>query len=508
MPPPSKDRGFHPEDLMKYYLVCFYILSSSAIYCAWASDTPELVPVAAPDAEAMLQQGNAPQSGESPSCMESAATLYTHLMWAVYCRTDEHNIRKSKTAYDVLVDEFCINSLDVGDRGKKKSAAIAPKKVDGKGSSFIYTQRAALRLNTLQDIRGAELDCREAIALNPQNVPATWLLAKILTKRVFSSPRTGQNGLKLQEEMLAVLKRVVELDANHIDAHRYLGSIARDLRQTELAIASFKALTRIMPFEWQYHRELGDLYEAQNQIQDAILSYERIVTIQPAHTGARNHLGQLYLRVGDAMKAVNVFQAILDALPTGDAGTQRNRMPGVGRPPRFAGQHANGGAAEIDAHFGSGLAYQELNNFEKAEFHLMKAAQFLQERAKQTGNAAARAEFIERLQDVRYALGQVYLRFNAPKQATEIFADVLATDEQNIAAMMGIGMAYHSIGDVEQAETYLRKAIAVSPDEGSRMHTTRWGISMQKRESNWMKHLCSCDAPSRLCRHLVPILIA
>ena len=432
---------------MKYYLVCFYILSSSAIYCAWASDTPELVPVTAPDAEAMLQPN-----------MESAATLYTHLMWAVYCQTGEHNIRKSKTAYDVLVDEFCIDSLDVGDRGEKKSTESATKanttkKVDGKGSSFIYTQRAALRLDTLQDIRGAELDCREAIALNPQNVPATWLLAKILTKRVFSSPRTGQNGLKLQEEMLAVLKRVVELDADHIDAHRYLGSIARDLRHTELAIASFKALTRIMPFEWQYHMELGDLYEAQNQIQDAILSYERIATILPEHTGARNHLGQLYLQVGDAMKAVNVFHALLDALPTGDAGTQRNRMS------------RDRDTTKIDAHFGLGLAYQELNNFEKAEFHLMKAAQFLQERAKQTRNAAELAEFIERLQDARYALGQVYLRFNAPKQATEIFADVLATDKQNIAAMMGIGIAYHSIGDVEQAETYLRNAIAGSPDE-------------------------------------------
>ena len=253
--------------------------------------------------------------------------------------------------------------------------------------------------------------------------------------------------------MLAVLKSVVELDADHIDAHRYLGSIARDLRHTELAIASFKALTRIMPFEWQYHMELGELYEAQNQIQDAILSYERIVTILPAHTGARNHLGQLYLQVGDAMKAVNVFHALLDALPTGDAGTQRNRMS------------RDRDTTKIDAHFGLGLAYQELNNFEKAEFHLMKAAQFLQERAKQTRNAAELAEFIERLQDARYALGQVYLRFNAPKQATEIFADVLATDKQNIAAMMGIGIAYHSIGDVEQAETYLRNAIAVSPDE-------------------------------------------
>lgn len=431
---------------MKYYLVCFYILlvSSSAMYCAWASDTPELVPVAGPDAEAMLQPD-----------MASAATLYTRLMWAVYCRTGEHNVRKSKTAYDALVDEFCIDPLEVGEKGEKENRENAPKanttkKIDGKGSSFIYTQRAALRLNPLQDIRGAEMDCRKAIALNPQSVPATWLLAKILTKRFLASPRPRQS---VQEEMLAVLKRVVELDSDHIGAHSYLGSIARELGQRELASASFKALTRIMPFEWEYHMELGDLYKEQNQIQDAILSYERVVTILPAHTAARNHLGQLYLQVGDAMKAVNTFRTILEAFDSGEAQTQRNRTT------------VERAGAQIEAHYGIGLAYQELNNFEKAEFHLMKAAQFWQERAKHPRNAAARAEFIKRLQEVRYALGQVYLRFNAPKQATEIFADVLATDEQNIAAMIRLGIAYQMLDDVEQAETYLRKAIALSPDE-------------------------------------------
>lgn len=423
---------------MKYYLVCFYILlvCSGAIYCAWGFDTPELVPVTGHNAEGALQPD-----------MASAATLYTRLMWAVYCRTGEYNLRESRNAYDALVNEFCMDPEATG----------TEKQLDEKGSSFIYTQRAALRFNPiLQNLKGAEEDCEKAIALNPQNVPATWLLARILIKRFFSAARVRdpvKGELNLQQEMLTVLKRVVELDADHVRAHDSLGSIARYLGQTDLAIASFKALTRIMPFKWEYHMELGELYEAQHQIQNAILSYERVVTILPAHHEAQNHLGQLYLQAGNALSAVNTFRAVLDTFDSGEAGTQRKRTT------------MGSGEVEINAHFGIGLAYQELNNFEKAKFHLTQVVQFLQEREKQTRNRAVRAEFSQRLQDARYALGQVYLRFNAPKLATEIFADLLATDPRHIAAMVSIGIAYQMLADIKQAETYLRKAIALSPDE-------------------------------------------
>jgi len=414
---------------MKYYLVCFYILlvSSSAMYFAWASDTPELVPVAGPDAEAMLQPD-----------MASAATLYTRLMWAVYCRTGEYNIRKSKTAYDALVDEFCIDPLEVGEKGEKENRENAPKanttkKIDGKGSSFIYTQRAALRLNPLQDIRGAEMDCRKAIALNPQSVPATWLLAKILTKRFLASPRPRQS---VQEEMLAVLKRVVELDSDHIGAHSYLGSIARELGQRELASASFKALTRIMPFEWEYHMELGDLYKEQNQIQDAILSYERVVTILPAHTAARNHLGQLYLQVGDAMKAVNTFRTILEAFDSGEAQTQRNRTT-VGR-----------AGAQIEAHYGIGLAYQELNNFEKAEFHLRKAIALSPDEVPYAYNA----------------LGYLYAEQGIKlDEAAVLVQRALQTMPTSGAYLDSLGLIYFKQGKIDAAITTLEKALHYMP---------------------------------------------
>lgn len=277
---------------MKYYLVSIYILLVGCSW-AWASDTPELVP-AQTDDEGVLQPD-----------MASTTTLYKRLMWAVYCRTGEYNLRESRNAYDALVDEFCVDSSD-NREGSAPSLADSSTNttvlLDEKGSSFIYTQRAVLRFNPiLQNLKGAEEDCRKAIALNLQNVPATWLLARILIKRFFSAARVSnrvKDELNLQQEMLTVLKRVIELDADHARAQEYLGSIASRIGQTDLAIASFKALTRIMPFEWQYHMELGDLYKAQNQIQDAILSYERVVTILPGHTGARNHLGKLYLQVG------------------------------------------------------------------------------------------------------------------------------------------------------------------------------------------------------------------
>ncbi|MYA98942.1 hypothetical protein F4X90_04550 [Candidatus Poribacteria bacterium] len=100
-----------------------------------ADETPELVPLT--DADTALNAD-----------MTRAADIYAKLMWAAYCRTGERNIRKSKVAYDALIEEL-----------ELASESIEDKVVSAQGISFIYTERAALRsLPRLQDINGAEED--------------------------------------------------------------------------------------------------------------------------------------------------------------------------------------------------------------------------------------------------------------------------------------------------------------------------------------------------------------
>ena len=392
--------------------------------------------------------------------MRDAANFYATLMLAVYNGTGERNVRASKAAYDALIEEF--------GKPDDEPSADSAEFVSPHDLGFIYTERAALRFNTLQNITGAEEDVRKAIELNPESVPATWLLAQILTRRVFSAIQENRRDARAQawqEEMLAVLKQVIVLDPDHHRAHYYLGTMARDLGEIETAITSFKALTRIMPFDDQFHTELGELYEMQNRLEEALLSYERVVTILPEQLSARNRLGQLYLQTGDYPAATKTFLAILTRLET-QADDQTHTDRPTNRSEARAAFEAS--EVEIEAHYGISLAYQGQSDFEKAESHIMRAIHLLEARAASMRGGTRRVRSADRitltmrLQEMRHALGQIYLRFNAPRKAVSTFAKILETDANYVPALSGIGMAYQMLTDLKRAETYLRKAIELS----------------------------------------------
>ena len=393
--------------------------------------------------------------------MAHAAEFYTNLMWAVYCGTGEKNIRKSKTIYDTLIKAY---------EQDDTPSIISDKVVSSTDLSFVYTERARLRYNTLQNIKGAEEDVRKAITLNPESVQSTWLLAQILTRQFFAiqENRNSARARALQEEMFVVLGQVTKLDPDHDRAHYYLGTMARDIGQIELAITSFKALTRIMPYDDRFHRELGELYEMQNHLKEALHAYERVVTILPQDLSARNRLGDLYLKTGNYPAATETFLVTLTQLEMkAGNGTRNSRLRN--RNPARAAQEAN--AAEIEAHYGISLAYQAQNDFEKAEFHLTRYITLLEERAASMRGGTRRVRSSDRvaltirIREARYALGQVYLRFKMPRKGVDAFAKILATDANYVPALSGIGMAYQMLDDLKRAEVYLRKAVELSSED-------------------------------------------
>lgn len=430
---------------MKYFnvlsilvLITVCLPLGSNLQAQTGGETPELV--ALRDAD----------TGLSPD-MTRVAELYTNLMWATYCRTGERNISKSKIFYDALIEKI-----------DDPSAILESGLLSGREISFIYAERASLRLSKLQDPTGAEEDAETASQLDPENVKATWVLAQIVTNRFIYHMERNRNGNipnVLQKEMFDTLKRVVELDPDHDRAHFYLGSMARDLGDIELAIASFKALTRIIPYDDRYYRELAELYVTENRLDEALQSYERVVTIRPEQESARNRLGQLYLQTGDYPAAIKTFLSILSPLE-GQSETKGARE-------RTA---RNIGETEIEAHQGISLAYQAQNDFERSEFHIMRMITLLEEKAKRTRTgfrtrSRERIELARRIQDARYTLGQIYLKFNAPRKAVQTFTKILEVDDEHVPSLSGIGMAYQMQDDVKRAETYLRRAIALSNEE-------------------------------------------
>ena len=280
---------------------------------AQTAETPELLSLADAD------------TGLNPE-MTRAARIYTNLMWATYCKRKPH---KSKIAYDALIAEL------------ESSTTVEDEILSPQATSFIYAERATLRFSKLQDVTGAEKDAEKAIEFNPESVHATWILAKIITNRFISHvDQSGGNNKRaedLKERMFSTLKRVIELNPDHDQAHFYLANMGRDFGQPELAIDAFKALTRIIPYDPRHHTEgLAKLYERQNRLDEALQSYERVVTILPQRMNTRNHLGQLYLQTSDYPAAIKTFLAVLAATE----GSQNEIQN------------------EIEAHHGISLAYQ------------------------------------------------------------------------------------------------------------------------------------------------------
>ena len=431
---------------MKYFkvlstlvLITVGLLLGTSLKAQTGGETPELVVLR--DADTGLNTD-----------MTRVAKLHTDLMWAAYCRTREYNLPKSKVLYDALIAEI-----------EESSVIVEKGLLSDREISFIYTERASLRFPKLQDITGAGEDARTAIKFNPENVKATWVLAQIATNRFIYHMERNRNGKIpdiLEKEMFDTLKRVVELDPDHNMAYFYLGSMARDLGNIELAITAFKALTRIIPYDDQYHRELAELYVSQNRLDDALQSYERVVTIQPEQKSARNHLGQLYLQTGDYPAAIETFLSILSPLEGSQKGQPETNNVRA---------RVREGEPEIEAHQGISLAYQAQDDFERSEFHIMRAITLLEERAKRTRTgfrtrSSERIELAKRIRDARYTLGQIYLKFNASQHAIQTFAKILDVDDEYVPALSGIGMAYQMQDDVKRAENYLRRAIELSSE--------------------------------------------
>ncbi|MCE2414387.1 tetratricopeptide repeat protein [Candidatus Poribacteria bacterium] len=429
-------KHFKAISILVLIIVCLPL--GSNLQAQTGGETPELVIL--PDADAGLN-----------SNMTRVAGLYTKLMWATYYRTGERSIPKSKALYDALIEEI-----------DDATTLLEDGLLSAEEVSFIYAERASLRYPKLQDINGAEEDAKTAIELNSDNVKATWVLAQIVTERFLYQMERNRNGRRLntlQKEMFDTLKRVVDLDPDHNKAYFYLGSMARDLGDTELAITSFKALTRIIPYDDRYYRELAELYKSQNRLDEAVQSYERVVTIRPEQKSARNRLGQLHLQAGDYPAAIKTFLSVLPPLEgqLETNGVRERATPNVSE-------------EEIEAHQGISLAYQAQNDFEQSEFHITRAINLLEERAKRTRTgfrtrSSERIELANRIQEARYTLGQIYLKFNVPRKAVQTFTKILSTNDKYVPALSGIGMAYQMQDDVKRAEIYLRRAIELSAEE-------------------------------------------
>lgn len=379
---------------------------------------------------------------------ENAKKIYTQLAWATYL----HSIRRlsdAKAMYVRVLESY-------------------------EPSAFIHTKLAQLS-REMQDIKSAERECRRAIELQPDKAAPHFLLGELLFQRLQQRRRsTRAQEEKIWTEMITEFRKVTELQPDHVEAHRHLALIAKFRKDYKLAIHSFKELTRIMPYHARFHLDLAELYGELERSDEAIAAYERAVKIDRNLSKGHNALGKLYVErfeqimgqpetpleqlksaKGSLEKAIVAYQELrrLDSpenLSRYDALLPHLRAR-LGSLCVELGDEEKGIEIfrqivleypdHVDANYWIGIAHQERDEFEKAYPYLKKAATLAPGRV------------------TRY-----YLVHEQYKEAINILQDVLRDDPDNVKAIYWTGIAYEGLGDFQETEFYLRKAISVNPD--------------------------------------------
>lgn len=393
---------------------------------------------------------------------ENAKQVYMQLMQAIYLTynkdigTANKNLSKARSLYDKLVKQV-------------------------PDSAFVWYKRGQLR-RQMQDINGAENDIRKALELNPSHTPATWQLAEIL------KDRASHSGGKYIRELFTTLKKVIELDPDHLNAHYRLADLAFGLDEYSTAEISYKALTRILPFEDHFHRRLGHIYYNMGRLQEAVDAYQRVVKIKSDDVEVLRILGRLNLNLDQPQEAIDTYQRVVKIKPddiealralghlylTNDKFTdaQQSYQQLLGLVPN-----------DIRGNLGLGLVYQELAQqavrtengtpssevddlatlIQHAETYLERAIMLAKEVINKSENVAQRRNYQKLVTDAQFALANIYIIFEKLEKAKETFAKLLEDDPDHIDAMYGYASVYQTLGEFDQAETYLRKTLTLYP---------------------------------------------
>lgn len=353
---------------------------------------------------------------------QTAKQVYTKLMHAVYLQRFDTDLTRAMDLYDQLVK-------------------LAPE------FAYVWYRRGQLHYK-MQNVRGAEDDMEKALELDDANILATWQLAQILAHRAYYA------GGKDVTKVLNTVKRVTELDPTHFMAQQMLGDLSFQLGEYTTAEKAFKALTRIMPFEPSFHKKLGDIYQKLKRPSESVEAYKRVIKIKPDDIGVLTHLGFLSLNSGNLEEAQKTFEQVLTLSPQ-----------------------------DVRSNLGLGLVLQEIAYRMQAEDNLTPQNELIDSETlitnaemylgraiflsfaivDRSNNARRQATYRRLAVDAQYALGNVYLLFEKYGKAEETFTQLLANDDEHIGAIYGIASAYQSMGDFDNAETYLRKTLSLEP---------------------------------------------
>jgi Flp pilus assembly protein TadD len=148
--------------------------------------------------------------------------------------------------------------------------------------------------------REAEGELREALRLDPYNVSARSNFAVVLY------------AIGKKKEAASEIREVLRLEPRHARARGNLGTILYELGETEEAEQQLQAALRLDPHNPKTRRALGGALLKQGKLEEAERHLLEALRARPGDTGAIHDLARIAARRGDARRALDLLERLVD----------------------------------------------------------------------------------------------------------------------------------------------------------------------------------------------------
>jgi len=251
------------------------------------------------------------------------------------------------------------------------------------------------------------------------------------------------------------------------DAYGRLGMVYQSLQFEDSAAAAYSNAKTLKPDDPRWHHFLAFLYQEKGDPDRAISEYLRVLQLAPDYLAARTRLGLLFYTLDRKVEAEEEFVVVLAQRPN-DAAV----ITGLGRIAMDEGRYQEAierfeRAFELDyqanqLHYLLGLAYRQIGDMAQARLHMDEA-----------GDRIARIEdpwlitMQTHSQGADFYLGQGLMAAQGRmmKDAFNMFQLAALVDPNDPRAYVSMARASLAMGNLEAAEDFLGRALAIAPDD-------------------------------------------
>ena len=297
--------------------------------------------------------------------------------------------------------------------------------------------------------------------------------------------------LNAQNELAKLAREAKTTDTELSEAYGKLGQVYHAFALLPAAEACYLNAQRLAPRDYRWLYLLGSLARQARRNDEALAAFTQVQTLRPDYLAAWVNAGELYLEQNHLAAAVAAFTAALthnEHCAAAHYGLGQVAL--AQRDYRGAVLHLERALAEAPEanriHYALAMAQRGLGNLEKAKAHL-----------KLQGAVGVRAAdpLSEALSDFargeRWHLLRARRALDAKRYAEAVaeFKLALAANPSSVSALVNLGVALMELGDAEAAREKFQAALRLAPTNAAAHANLGFLFSRQDSAAAAVEHL-------------------